>query len=103
MIKRIISIIPGVVFFAYYVSLHSDPKPSGILGTLAISIAIGAVVYFYFNAPQGKRKTETAFGITGEYRQPVYGTIIPMKTAIYVLGAVISSCLLGFLLYIYGY
>jgi len=101
--NKILGIIPGVGFFIYFTIQLEEIKISSLLGMLAISVAIGSVVYFFFNAPEGRRKQETAFGVTDKYRIPVYGTVIPNKVAIFIIVAIVFSCLLGLLFHHYGY
>jgi len=100
--NKVFSLIPGVVFFLYFVLTLDEMKASSIFGILAISIALGAVSYFHFNAPEGKSETKTAFGITSKYRKPVYGTIIPSNILIGILGSIFVSCILGLGFYHFG-
>lgn len=101
--RKILSLVPGFAFFVYFALKLEEVKLSSLMGLLAISIALGSIGYFHFNAPSGRRETETAFGITGYYRNPVYGTIIPTKTALVILSSIVLVCLFGLLLYTYGY
>ena len=101
--NKILGLIPGACFFIYYLLKLDELKLSSILGVLAISIAIGSVVYFFINSPEGMRKQETAFGITGKYIKPVYGTIIPIKVAIIIVASISISCLFGLIFHNYGY
>ena len=101
--NKILGMLPGAGFFIYFAIQLEELKFSSLFGILAISIAMGSVVYFFFNAPEGRRKQETAFGVTSKYRIPVYGTVIPNKVAIFVIVAIVINCLLGLLFYHYGY
>jgi hypothetical protein len=101
--RIVFSLIPGIGFFIYLASTLDKLMLSSLLGVLALSIAIGSVGYFFFNAPEGKRAKETAFGITGKYRNPVHGTVIPGKTAVYIIGAIVLACVAGLGFNHYGY
>ncbi|NVK38236.1 MAG: hypothetical protein HWE18_09945 [Gammaproteobacteria bacterium] len=101
--RKVIGLIPGISFFIYFVATFDEIKLSILMGALAQSIAVGSIGYFYFNAPAGRHHTETAFGITGKYRNPIHGTIIPAKTAVIVIAMIILSCILGLIFNRYGY
>ena len=101
--RIIFSIIPGLGFFIYIALTLDEVKLSSLFGVLALSIAFGSVGYFFFNAPEGKHTAETAFGITGKYRNPVHGNVIPRKTATFIIGAIVVACFIGLGFHHYGY
>jgi hypothetical protein len=101
--RKIVGLIPGIGFFIYFAFMLDNLKVSSLFGCLAMSIAIGSVGYFYLNAPEGRRKTETAFGLTGKYRNPVHGTIIPTKIAIWIFALLSAVSALGLTLHYNGY
>jgi uncharacterized membrane protein YjjB (DUF3815 family) len=100
--KKVLSLIPAMGFFIYFVLTLEELKLSSVLGTLAMSIALGGIGYFHFNSPAGMRKSETAFGITSKYRNPVHGTVIPPKVFVGLVSAIILVCLAGLVAYHYG-
>lgn len=101
--KKILGVVPGIGFFLYFATSLEVLKISSLLGVLAISIAVGSVGYFHLNAPEGRRTQETAFGFTGKYKNPVYGTVIPGKVAAIIVSSIVSVCLLGLLFHHHGY
>jgi hypothetical protein len=101
--RKIVGLIPGIGFFIYLALMLDDLKASSIFGCLVMSIAIGSIGYFFLNAPEGRRKTETAFGLTGKYRNPVHGTIIPTKIVIRISALFIAVSVLGLTFHYNGY
>ena len=101
--RKFFSLLPGFGFFIYFTSTLDELKLSSLMGVLAVTFGVNSVGYFHFNAPEGRRETETAFGITGRYRNPMHGTIIPAKNAAIVIGSIVLACLLGLLFHHYGY
>ena len=100
---KILGVVPGFAFFIYIALKLEEIQASYILGILAMSIAVGSITYFFLNAPAGRHKTETAFGITGRYKNLVYGTVIPVKSALGIFLAISCCCILGLILNYYGF
>jgi len=101
--RKIVGLIPGIGCFVYFAFMLDDFKVSSLFGYLAMSIALGSVGYFSLNAPEGRRKEETAFGLTGKYRSPIHGTIIPTKIAIWIFALLIAVSVLGLTFHYNGY
>lgn len=101
--RKIVGLIPGIGCFVYFAFMLDDFKVSSLFGCLAMSIALGSVGYFFLNAPEGRRKEETAFGLTGKYRSPIHGTIIPTKIAIWIFVLLIAVSALGLTFHYNGY
>lgn len=97
---KLISVIPAIGMFVFLALKLESPKPSAMLGILAICIAVGVVNYFMLNGTD-KIKSGTAFGITSNYRG-YSGVVIPQRIVIYTLASISACCIFGFGLYTYG-
>lgn len=73
---------------------------SNVFGSLAFSVAIGAMVFFSIFSPYGLRSSTTVFGREQKYRFPV--SEIPKKVAILIIFTVCILSLISFGFFIYG-
>jgi ABC-type multidrug transport system permease subunit len=83
--------------------MNPNNSISGISGILAASIGIGSIVFFTFNAPNGYKDGESAFGFYGKYKHKEHGTIIPSKALSLILGGIAASLVIAAVLLYLGY
>ena len=98
-LRRTVALVPAFGLFVYSGFLSGKFSFSGIFGALALSIAFGAMSYYFICGTQDKN-LKNSFGIVetgarGGYR-------IPTKQGIYIVSAIIICCLISFGFYANG-
>ncbi|WP_444899332.1 hypothetical protein ACJJIX_08460 [Microbulbifer sp. VAAC004] len=95
--KKLLGLLPGTGIYVYILATQETLTVSSVFGWLAYSIAIGSMIFFVMFAPYGKQSSFTVFGREQRYRTPV--PIIPMKVALSILGVIVASLTISFVLY----
>lgn len=100
-ILKILAFIPAIAVFIYFGFIIKGFSFAGIFGSLAISIALGTVSYYQL-CGINRRKYKSSLGLLGREVGPYAGVVIPNKIAVYVVLAILCSCLISFVFYVNG-
>ena len=90
-----LALLPAITGYIYFYVDFEVRSFAGAYGLLAFAFAGGGIMFYHIRPPKKFKRTETAFGVTGRYKNPVHGGIIPKQGMVIIFGGIAASVLLA--------